>query len=309
MTIKIIPKPPDLTFEFFDLIEKVGICWGLIYENEQEIGFYYANTFFDSKESLELHTALRSVGDKYVVVAAKCDPEQTGKYEIVHPNVLRFEFDTDIFNEYTLVKPENISAYHLAGKACGLMDEVICADPGIYEYLSGNVPPYSVCEIETCGQAGLISPEAYPFNYVIWSLQFLALSAAELKTYLAQDDGKLEVTCERLGNPFEAHLYDCVDWIGRGTLWNDWIYSPNLKDRTIEKEFKSLWDLLEVFCIDFIDEGLFTESMLEDEQSEFMKSYASCRTQAQKLLTKLGWTNKDPIWTSQKLLDDYSWDR
>ena len=77
----------------------------------------------------------------------------------------------------------------------------------------------------------------------------------------------------------------------------------------LEKEFKSLWDLLEVFCIDFIDEGLFTESMLEDEQSEFMKSYASCRTQAQKLLTKLGWTNKDPIWTSQKLLDDYSWDR
>lgn len=308
--ITVVPEPADLTYEFFDVQEKVGICHGNIYENDQPIAYYYSNTFFDTDNDLELHVGLKTGSESFLVLAIKCEKGRVEKYKVVDPESLRWEFNNSLdFNQYTFIKANDKLESEKKQKALSLIKEVLYSDDNIFNYLEGRNPEHSICKIEKCGKEGLVPSDEYPFNYVIWSLQFLALTLVEKEEYIDSDFGEIEVCYERLGTPIEAHLLDCNEYLILGGQWNEWIHSTNYMDRTIEKDFKTLAQYLSQILDDLIFNVSPEKSKIETNYLEFSDALEGVEVKAQKLLDKLGWSERMPIMTSKKMLSEYSWDR
>jgi len=308
--LEIIPEPADLTYEFFDESEKVGICHGNIYENDIPIAYYCCYTFFDSGKDLELFVGLKRGTDSYLILAVKCTQGSTDEFRVIDPLTLRWEFNNSLdFNNYSFLQPDNWVDHEQGQKAYALIQEIIHADEGIFDYLDGGVPAYSINKISSCGSLGIITKDTFPFNYVIWSLQFLSLSKSELEDYIQHDFGDIEITCERNGSPLEAHFLDCYDWLPYGSNWNDWIHSPNLMDRTIEREFKALTRQFKPIIEEWIFDVKIDNLKVQNDEDGFLMALTDCRSQTNDILEKLGWTDRKPVMNSQNLLSEYSWDR
>lgn len=151
---------------------------------------------------------------------------------------------------------------------------------------------------------GQIECDPWPLDYILSSLQFLALDHEKKYEYLPStfsetlfhfSDGDFSSA-----DPLIVILAICADSIHAGKSWDDWIDDDSLKNKGFGALFLQLGDSLSA-CEE-------KKSFMEEDE-QLKKKLLLCKYQATDILKKLDLYEENtlPSFSALELLDEYSY--
>lgn len=157
------------------------------------------------------------------------------------------------------------------------------------------------------------SRDPWPYDYVVAALQFFALNAQALVSYLPPSfpkttfhgNGDFETSI-----PLIALIEIYAECIHAGINWNEWIDDPQAEYKEIELMFEALYQCIEdVPIINDEDDGKFHQALLADDRTEWVFAMSSCRDLAVKILKRIGLYECEsmPIFSAKSILDEWSY--
>jgi len=297
MMLKDISNTLTLTFSFFNQNQTVAIASGDISSEDEIIGSYVAAAYLESGAPLDLLLTIGKTHESAVTIGIRCPVGDVDRLYPVDPNDLPWQMWP---NE---ILPKDYPHFPLAEKAFALAKQIIDYDENIDEYLkTGLIQSLDQRDLTKAFALGL-PDSAWPYHYVITALQFFSLDINSLQAYLPSSlpDMYYEAGWSFRGrNPLFVLLTTHAFAIEAGTNWNEWIYTNDLIDKTIEADFKNLATLIQ----QAITNDHFDLMSLTTDWEYWAIALLPCQQAAKQILVRLGWpiTAITPMYTARQVI-------
>ena len=301
MNLSIMFNPLSLTYDFMDEASFAAIPSGqCVCEGDLEVE-YVAACYPDNPTWLDMLIVVREGVACPITIGTRCRVGVTDTLLPVDPAILPWK--GGIWPNP--VRPDEFQAYPSAQTALSFGLEILKLDPVIREYLlTGSIQCVESRSLTSARAIGFQSKEdAWPFNYAVYSLQVLALSGDDLRRYLPLSVPHTVYFNDSIvgQNPVYVFMSYIEQFLSVGTYWNAWIFTFELVDEWIEKEFVALRDLF----YEMQSRSNFEATTIVISWEQLVVELEPCRLAARHILKRLGWDEPPtkPWYTWDQVMD------